>query len=333
MNTQLKTMKIISGVSMILLLLVAIFGYNEYNEYKELQQSAMKFEQSTKEEIERFIYSILIENKSKQTELLSIYAKNIQNDILDEYSNNKEFQNDVENPKDDSKLSHILYNNLGKVFANEDSNLNKPFVASVSNIIWNSTYLYEIKDSTKTNWKDIIKNSYNTKLAEQAIDCIISIDNRKDNLIFWQTNDTNDNSENNIVNMTMEDLADFYYNNGLNSMKNYELLVPVYITDTGDVFGTADYNNLGEPNTNCKIIIIQRVNIYDILKAHKTGLLYYQEKQSNIEQQIESNCRKHLFLLAESVIIAVFIVCGNAYMQHKIITHHEVEKDEQIKIK
>lgn len=67
-----------------------------------------------------------------------------------------------------------------------------------------------------------------------------------------------------ISEMTYENLKEVYVNEGLKGLKNYQFLVPIYITDTGDIFGNNDVVG-GVPQNTHKFIIIQTFNVYDQL--------------------------------------------------------------------
>lgn len=40
-----------------------------------------------------------------------------------------------------------------------------------------------------------------------------------------------------ITEMTYEQLKSVYVKEGITGLRNYQFLVPIYITDTGDIFG------------------------------------------------------------------------------------------------
>lgn len=67
-----------------------------------------------------------------------------------------------------------------------------------------------------------------------------------------------------IKEMTYSNLKKVYINEGINGLKNYQFLVPIYITDTGDIFGNTDIVG-GAIQNNHKFIVIQTFNIYDQL--------------------------------------------------------------------
>lgn len=60
-----------------------------------------------------------------------------------------------------------------------------------------------------------------------------------------------------------------YVNEGLAGLRNYQFMVPVYITDTGDIFGQSDIVQGIHQDTH-KFIIIQTFNLYDQIISMKS---------------------------------------------------------------
>lgn len=60
-----------------------------------------------------------------------------------------------------------------------------------------------------------------------------------------------------------------YVNEGFNGLRNYQFMVPVYITDTGDIFGQSDIVQGIHQDTH-KFIIIQTFNLYDQIMSTKS---------------------------------------------------------------
>lgn len=118
--------------------------------------------------------------------------------------------------------------------------------------------------SHKYTLMDYKKNSYNTKLLEDAI---WKLKNQSEDIIAIEPYDyINSDNHTLITEMSYESLKKVYKNEGLEGLKNYEFLVPTYITDTGDLFGTPDISE-GVPQNTHKIIVIQCFNLYDQLMA------------------------------------------------------------------
>lgn len=69
-----------------------------------------------------------------------------------------------------------------------------------------------------------------------------------------------------IKEMNYVNLEKIFIEEGIDGLRNYQFLVPVYITDTGDIFGQYDIVG-GIPQDTHKYIVIQTYNLYDQLTA------------------------------------------------------------------
>ena len=112
-------------------------------------------------------------------------------------------------------------------------------------------------------------------------------------------------------------------------MKSYTFLLPIYITDDGDIFGKYDVVGTHKQSNN-KIIIIQEYSLYDyIIKMDIEDEMNEVARQSymiSIQDQIMS----HLYIFAISVIISVVcviviisIITNNLSDLDEIINHKE----------
>lgn len=67
-----------------------------------------------------------------------------------------------------------------------------------------------------------------------------------------------------IDSCSYDNLKKVYMAEGVLGLHNYQFLVPVYITETGDIFGNPDLRE-GNPINNHKFIVIVTFNLYDNL--------------------------------------------------------------------
>jgi hypothetical protein len=105
-------------------------------------------------------------------------------------------------------------------------------------------------------------------LGYKAIDMLI--DNNKSDIIFYEPNEPIRNIEHMVLNSpSIEGLKNVYTKEGIEGLSGYVMLVPSYITETGDIFGTPDVSNDGNVNKTYKIVVVQRFSLYDIIKKHQ----------------------------------------------------------------
>ena len=74
-----------------------------------------------------------------------------------------------------------------------------------------------------------------------------------------------------ISDASYANLESVYVKEGFEGLRNYQFLVPIYITDNGDIFGQQDIEHGVRQDTH-KFIIIQTFNLYDQLTSMKPDI-------------------------------------------------------------
>lgn len=292
--------KVLSLCTLAILTVTVMFSYKQYEDYKTSEQSYSDIEETMKSEMFIFLKGIFTENIKKAELLTEFNTKIIHKRLVEEYGDNLEgLENDIVNPNPDSKINKILDEILMDIYINNDTDTNKPIVATMRNIIWNRSLLIESDDILL--WDNFKNTHYNTVLADKAIKALKNMNNEKYDFIFWEINNNNLLEHKMLDDMNIDKLLELYYEEGLESLKGYELLVPVYITNTGDIFGTKDTNSIGEKINNYKIIVIQRVNAYDALIDYKADLTYFNSEIKAIHTQVVYNDTHRASLLIQTI--------------------------------
>lgn len=113
-----------------------------------------------------------------------------------------------------------------------------------------------------SNFSDYFDISYNKKLFKTAERLIQN--HTSTNPIAVEIYDYTDNPDHILINScTYENLKKVYITEGVKGLRNYEFLVPAYITRDGDIFGNLDIKE-GNPNANShKFVVIMSFNLYD----------------------------------------------------------------------
>lgn len=305
--------KLISLATLLLICSVVVFTYIEYNNYRVYESRYMEIYNDTQSELNTYIKSILLENKKKAEIVVKLHSIDIHKKILKKYeSKHRQLQKDIFKPSETSALSKIFDKSLDNVYINSNNNSNKVFVISSDKILWNryidTKYTKDLKEFSKT-----LKN---TELCNKAFDCILNMKPYQ-NFIFWEIN-SQDKKYIEFGRMDIDKLIEGFNMYGLEWLKKYEILIPVYITDNGDIFGTRDFNSLGEKIKNYKIIIIQRMNIYDALKSNDTNIMYFQNNLSKIKRDIFINKKEKTWSVEISLILIVFILLISGCLQNKL---------------
>lgn len=310
--------KILSISTLIVLLFITSYGYKQYNDYKMDEERYSQIYSSMEELMDDYIETVLRETSRKAEDVLTAKTNIVQDRLLESYSKDlTNLEYDIQHPSNDSKLSTILNDVLGCHFINEDTSSNKVFAISTDNIIWNR-YLQIPNNNTYMTLDGFISNMYNKSLAEQAI-FIIKNTNYLENseFIFWQPMKVLGSSV--LINdMDISNIIELYKKGDIDSLKSCELLVPVYITKDGDIFGTKDINNLGIKTKNYKITVIQRINIYDSLKPYMTEIKEYQHNMDKVKSLISDSQKYRAYNMIQSIITIIFVLIGSGILQNKI---------------
>lgn len=301
--------KQISITSLIILIILIVFSYLQFDDYKNNLSKFTSMEQSIELQEENYIKTIFKEEEKLVKKSMNIHIFNIQRKLKDVYGEDLDgLEEDIENPKADSKLSKVFDETLDGFYINENTKDNKQFVLSNKNLLWGRCFSFDSKYSFFTI-ENVLEFHHND-LNKQAIKEILSTTDTE--LVFWSS--TNSNK---IKEMDIENLIELYRNDGMNAMKDYELLVPTYITANGDIFGTKDEDSLGHKVNNYKMIVVQRVNIYDILKQYSSELSSYESEYEKMEVEIQNNDSNKIRGILVSIAMIIIVIFISAYLQNR----------------
>lgn len=148
-----------------------------------------------------------------------------------------------------------------------DPNRNNIFVLVngylVASYNQDDTYLKDpIRTGSKIKMKDIITNDfYNKELSLRALH---QLEIQDKGLIIWQARKPSDADDDykTTSRIDLKKLDHILTYGTKEELESYEVLVPKYITETGNIFG--EYDIAGSPKSvNNKIIIVQKINIVD----------------------------------------------------------------------
>lgn len=241
------------------LLIVFTIVISSINRFQESAINSLR--ESKKAEFTSIIN--ILENDAN--EVVSKTANYIEKNII----NNED--TDLSNLKDEMGSGN--YHNLSLLVEPYIINKYLNGVKTDGNTMFVATYKGMVCDFSYTNagnmgshttcsyrrWKDFVSDSYNKILTKNAIE---QLKNKSTDLIVWQYPNPHIEDMEMLDNVNIDDLYNIYLEYGLAGLKSYELLVPAYITEDGDIFGQKDMVQ-GLRYNNCKIIVVQRINLYD----------------------------------------------------------------------
>lgn len=206
---------------------------------------------------------------------LNTRALNIQNEIKTELDMNK-LKESLTNNTYYSDFDEILRNNLqSNVLINGsksmDRNRNSIFVICNGKIIANYAHdeMYGVpyKEGQQiegNDLKEIIKEEYYNK--ELSLNALNQIETQSSDMIVWQSRSNNGEKISTFTTTTMRKI---FEQGGISCFESYEILIPVYITEYGNIFD--EHDTAVDPTVNNKIIIVQKMNLKDYLMNTMPG--------------------------------------------------------------
>lgn len=274
-NTKLN--KYITIILLILASFIIILTLcnNTINDVKQAQEDQIVDARKRDFEVVWGVLELLQSQANAQTETI---AKNIEDQIRSSFDLDELQQKlDENDPVYTEKLYELISNNVRNVHLNGIENNRNSMIALegfdtiVEDLLVDPESREggsEIKDPNSNSIYKYADTTYNKGMFETAMR---KIRNHNDSSIIaiepYNYIDKN-TPHKKIKEINYANLEEVYVKEGLTGLRNYQILVPVYITDTGDIFGQLDTVH-GVKVDNHKFIIIQTFNFYDQLISYK----------------------------------------------------------------
>lgn len=270
--------------------------------------------------------TLLLQAEKEVTEI----SKEIESDILSLSPEKLEqlemdMNNDVTNPDLHQILnSSIKYHSLNGI----SNHMNGIVVMTTDGYIEDFNYYRATEEngSIIRTWEDVYNNSYNTELESDAIDKLL---NRHSGIIALESyNLTKNDNHIKIDELTYESLLSVFLEEGIYGLKNYQIFVPYYITDFGDIFGNPDIEHGTKVNNN-KLIVVQEFNLYDQIMNRHDEL--FNDEQIRLVITRYDEVLRWMYIFGISLITAVaglIIYLCNIY--NDILDNEENESDDLI---
>lgn len=269
------------------LLMALLMCFNIFYCYNQLQTVKQSKLENGWNEIE----IVLKENQDKALIQAGYIKDNVVRDLNSTYIDNKSrLRYDMDYLDVNNDFLRILNDDIDNKFLNINNDNNDLFFIST----WQITDLIDLMGMVITDKsincrgngkprffnEELIKH-YNYELGYNAIDRILK--QNKDEIIFWEYLPNNNKNHRKLTSCSLSDLKEIYITEGIEGLRAYEFLTPVYINENTDIFGTQVVNNLGAyDKENRQIIAVQGFSLYDeLMKSHKASILV-QEKQYEI---------------------------------------------------
>lgn len=301
---QRKQMTCISlALVFILLIFVSsmlIFS-NIVDDVKMMRQEALTHESETK-------FDQIIKSKMELEKLISGNLKNvalsIESDIKSELGL-KVLEAQLNQGSIPNDLEAIFRDNIYDVYLTGVQNdKNDIFICNYNGVISDFSKTEASENDINRDWDYVISSQYNNPLATSTIDKILKQETTE--MLVFEKSKSKDPNHIYVENMDIDELKRVYMEEGLEGLRGYTFLLPVYITKDGDIFGKDDIT-AGHITYNNKFIVIQEYDLYDYIinrsncDIDDTSFGEYTDKQYN-------DILTYLYIFAISLIIG--IICS-----------------------
>lgn len=309
--------------SILLIFGAAILLYSAVlSSVKNAKQSAMDQAKDTKFDLIWAQLQLSLEESYANAEIV---AEHIERDIKTEFDlTDLKDALDTNDADAYQRLSKLVAKNIERISLNDiDNHRNSVMVMTGDGIILED---YTIDLSTKIpagdNFNKYLDTSYNKELFLDALrklkihsEYIIAIEN-----IDYTGNDDHIK----VSDVNRNTLKQVFDAEGLAGLQNYEFMTPVYITDTGDIFGTKDIVG-GIPQENHKFVIVQTFNLYDQIIRNDHEYADNDYEDSIIERYDDVLVMLYIF----GIILVVAIAACILYMMalYNFITDRYEDRD------
>lgn len=274
-------------ILILIFILIGISRYIFFNIEKDIHNSQLK----ELEEVTIATNWSLIEGTIREASLAAqsssyFVSNNIVEEIHKEYPDLELLKQDLDSNKfNETKLPKIILKNIENRYLFNIRNKHNDIFVIMNNGIAVDRNLDSL-DTVYRSFEDEATTHFNYELAYQAFERLL--EHKNHNIIYYEP-EAPDNKENHntIVSPSYDALYDIYCKEGIKGLKGYTVLVPTYITDNGDIFGTPDISIYGKRVQNHKMIVVQRFNIYDIL-------MFIHEKDLKVNEATFQSMRNKL---------------------------------------
>lgn len=319
-----NTVRLLATICLLLLINLAGIAYVAYDDTQQFEQERVDYHKAINEMRFKVILGGIMDSHDKAKIQAESVAKCTETEIKLAYSTDWRLERDLMYPRNDAKLYEIVSRNIKDKYINAKGESNDMFAVMDGRIIADNSLSTANKSSRL--WEEEIKSQYNVVLADYVGK---SIRNQSGGLIFWEPNPPANTPHRLVALPTVEVLKEVFMQEGIQGLAGYEILVPAYIKDDGDILGNKDINNVGIRQPTYKIAIVQGVGVSGILARHSEELEYLSFLDKQIDRNIDAKKRQKAveFVVTSLLLIAAFT--GASVTSHYAATRRMCEEGEE----
>lgn len=228
-------------------------------------------------------------------------------------------------------LKNNLQNNIFTSTEYVDKNRNNIFVLSNGKMIANFGNIKNYRTRLSPDGTNfLISNDIKTDIIDKnffnrvlSLNAIRKIESQSDDIIIWQSRKPKYSDLPVYGDIGEKELKNIFFKYGIDGLESFEILVPFYITEYGNVFGETVVSN--DDNITDKIIIVQKINLKDYFTTFNpinNDILSSRQLDTLEENYTNMNNIILLFeiVLYICILIFIYMICTNINNLYDITT-------------
>lgn len=310
----------ILGTTLLMFLLLGILqGLYSYDAAKRKDAERLERIERVRELQWALVETVIADNYNLAELFANDIKGHVESKLITAYPDKSLLRNDLDNPDPNAMAFSIFTQEVRGRFLNGIKNDNNdPFIASRNGVLSDLSLNCSEGESPIRSWEKEISLHANKVLAAKAIHAINTQSNKP---IFWEFLPAQTNDHELITEMELASIKAVFMREGLEGLKTYEFLKPVYIRQYDDILGMADVNNLGVRQLNYKLIVVSGFNIYDILMTyHKPAITSYDTIIKIINRDYLDMTRDANFFHAIVTVVTLFCIIVTAVINNYVVT-------------
>jgi len=221
----------------------------------------------------------------------------------------------------DTKFNHIIIKTVhSEPLVGESSNRNGILIGFNDKVLYN---LIIPMNTFESDWQYFIEKNFNKKLAGNLLDKVIKSHSRDVILLEPKEPKLLEGIQHKVIDeYDLKEMKAIYLKEGARGLSEYIIITPAFITDDGDIFGTPEYNEVGDRNDNHKIIVMSYTSLIDWVHAHQnTRLVFINRMERKFLMQYENETRDLYYQAIQNValhfVLIILIFVFSKYLFHR----------------
>lgn len=254
-----RGIRLLLTIALIPIITIGATIYQAYNDLEDCKVSLIKATTDINQSEWAAIRAIVDENIAKAQLQADSTKGELHHKLLIDYGNDLgRLRHDLQ-INEHNKAHDILQEVTSHKFLNKKNDDNRILLANEQRIIADSSLSASLKPNR--TWEEEANSRINSMLYKDSVEKILhqQVSYAIIESSLYEQSHVGDPMGTSDINVIESE----YLKYGIGVLKSYNIIVPSYLTDHGDIFGIPDITPDGTRSDNHKITIIQEFNLFD----------------------------------------------------------------------